>query len=168
MFVPLISSPSVIWLITGITKVLKNSISRHDLTIDLREGDCENNCKENCAKNAWIFFNPVWYLSQAAFRLIVRCYNFLNHLLFWNFHIKIELIFVYLITWFAFISRIFMCSNLICFQSYEFIHCFKSKFIVCNKHFFVSNLIMMFPIQKFRVFQYFHSTKKFRMYVSNL
>ena len=116
MFVPLISSPSVIWLITGITKVLKNSISRHDLTIDLRKGYRENNCKENCAKNAWIFFNPVWYLSQAAFRLIVRCYNFLSHLLFWNFHIKIELIFVYLITWFAYISRIYISLNLISFQ----------------------------------------------------
>ena len=106
------------------------------LTIDLREGYRENNCKENCAKDAWIFFNPVGYLSQAAFRLIVRWYNFLSHLLFWNFHIKIELIFVYLITWFAFISRIFICSNLICFQSNEFIHCIQYKFIVSNKYFF--------------------------------
>ena len=106
MFVPLISWPSVIWLITGMTKVLnilfnlyKNNITSKS---GLRQSYRENNSEENGAKDAWIFSNPVFNLFQAVPTHLNFHLNFHFHFLL-TFHIKMKIIFVFF-------------SNLICFD----------------------------------------------------
>ena len=111
MFVPLISWPSVIWRITGMTKVLnilfnlyKNNITSKS---GLRQSYRENNSEENGAKDAWIFSNPVFNLFQVVPTHLNFHLNFHFHFLL-TFHIKMKIIFVFLVTWSALISRIFV------------------------------------------------------------